>query len=587
VGAALEEPERASEERCERLARQQQFLHIKEPKAWPDGTITASYGFTHALYQQVLSQRVLPARRLRSHQRIGERLEAAYGAQADMIAAELAVHFEQGRDYARALRYLRLTAENAVRRYAYREALHYLIKGLHLLPHLPDVPERTQHELHLQATLGPTLMALKGTAAPEVEQAYQRARELSRQTGETTTLFPILRGLFASAVMQGRLAQGREYAEQLLQLAQSRNDSASLLQAHYALGMTYYRQGEFVAARSHLQHCQQLYDSQQHLSHALFYGGADPGVGAHCFMAWTLWYLGYADQALAQGRAATALAQSLAHPYSRAFALNFVAWVHKLRREALAAQTNADAAIAIALEHGYSQMVTLGTIVRGWALLAQGHEADGLEELQRGIEVWRAAGTEDGRPYFLALLADAYGKVARVADGLSLANEAIAVVEKNGAHVHEAHVYHLKGQLLLRQQDDRSPTELGVGEKRSLESRVQSQKDVVSSQYSVISREGENQKSKGKNRKTKITGHWPLTPSPQAEACFQHALRVARRQNAKALELRAAVSLGSLWARAGKQRQAKQLLSKIYGWFTEAQSTVDLREAQDLLRQWS
>jgi adenylate cyclase len=368
--------------------------------------------------------------------------------------------------------------------------------------------------------------------------------------------------------MQGKLVTGRKYAEQLLRLAQSRDDSGSLLQAHYALGMTHYRQGKFVTARAHLEKCQALYDSRQHFSHTLFYGGSDPGVGAHCFMAWTLWYLGYADQALEQGRAAETLAQSLAHPYSQAFALNFVAWVHKLRREVVDTRAHAEAAIALASEHGYSQMVTLGTILRGWALIAQGHTADGLHDLQRGIEDWRATGTEDGRPYFLALLADAYGKVARVADGLSLVNEAIAAVNKNGERVHEAHVYHLKGHLLLVQQGDRQPT-------------------------------------KDKSQKSKIgMGNWELgsgpipaqSPNPQsqildpnseAEACFQHALRVARQQKAKALELRATVSLGRLWALTGKQRQARQLLTKICDWFTEAHSTADLREARDLLGRWS
>jgi len=451
VDAALAASDGTSEERCEQLARQQRFLQVREPRTWPDGTITGSYAFTHALYQRILVQRIPPVRRLRLHQRIGERLETAYGAQVDTIAAELAIHFEQARDYDRALRYLQQAAENAVRRHAYRVALRYLDRGLQLLPHLSETPERTRHELRLQATLGPTLMAVKGTAAPEVEQAYLRARELCHQTEETSTLFPILRGLFASVVMQGKLATGREYAEQLLHLAQNRDDSALLLQARYALGMTHYRQGQFVTARTHLEKCLTLYDSRQHLSYTLPYGGADPGVGAHCFLAWTLWYLGYADQALAHGRAATTLAQSLAHPYSQAFARNFVAWVHKLRGEPVATQTNADAAIAIAAEYEYSQMVTLGTVLRGWALGAQGYTDDGLSELQRGIEAWRATGTEGGRPYFLALLADAYGKAARVVESLSLVDEAIAAVDKNEEQVHAAYVYLLKGRFLLTQ----------------------------------------------------------------------------------------------------------------------------------------
>jgi hypothetical protein len=128
VEAALEEPEGASEERCDRLARQQRFLYAREPKMWPDGTVTASYAFTHTLYQNVLSQRVAAVRRLRLHQRIGERLEAVYGAQADVIAAELAIHFEQGRVYPRAIHYLQRAAEQATRRYANREAAIFVAR---------------------------------------------------------------------------------------------------------------------------------------------------------------------------------------------------------------------------------------------------------------------------------------------------------------------------------------------------------------------------------------------------------------------------------------------------------------------------
>ncbi len=136
VEAALEESEGWSEERCDRLARQQRFLCAREPKMWPDGTVTASYAFTHALYQNLLTQRMAAVRRLRLHQRIGERLEAAYGTQTEVIAAELAVHFEQGRNYRSAIFYLQQLSEQATRRYANREAVHYLSHALGLLRHV-------------------------------------------------------------------------------------------------------------------------------------------------------------------------------------------------------------------------------------------------------------------------------------------------------------------------------------------------------------------------------------------------------------------------------------------------------------------
>ncbi len=559
LAAALDTEITTLDERCEAFARRRQFLHPTGVEESTEGTISSRYGFLHSLFQEVLHEQVGAGRRVRLHKSIGEWKEFRYQRHRSEMAAELAAHFDEGRDYGRAVYYFQLAAENAVRRYAHREALRYLTRALHLLPRLPDTAKRTQQELRLQATLGSILVTLKGTAAPEVEQAYLRAQELCHQSGETTPLFPILRGLFASTVMQGKLATGRQYAEQLLQLAQNGDDSALLLQAHYALGMTHYRQGAFVTAQDHLRKCRSLYDSQQHFSHAAVYGGTDPGVGAYSFMAWTLWHLGYPDQALSQSRAAMTLAQSLSHPYSQAFALNFAAWVHKLRREAVATQAQADAAIAIASEHGYSQMLMLGKILRGWALVTHGRTAEGLHDLQRGIEDWHATGTKDGRPYFLAMLAEAYSKEARVEDGLSLVNDAIAIVHETGECVHEAHLYQLKGILLLAQ--DRT----------------------------VEGSKSKSQRAKVKGQKLGNTDPRSLTPDPrtEAEACFQHALQVARHQKAKALELRATMSLSRLWYHTGKQRQARQLLAKIYGWFTEGHTTVDLREAKDVLDQWS
>jgi len=158
--------------------RREQFLRARGTEKWPDGTVAARYGFVHALYQEVLYDRVLGARRARLHRRIGERGEEGYGERAREIAVELAVHFERGRDYRQAVRYLEQAGENAIQRSAHVEAIRHLIKALELLKTLPDTPERTRQELTLQTALGVPLVATKGYAAPEVGEAYTRAREL-------------------------------------------------------------------------------------------------------------------------------------------------------------------------------------------------------------------------------------------------------------------------------------------------------------------------------------------------------------------------------------------------------------------------
>jgi predicted ATPase len=233
VAAGLPETVVAVEELCEDLVRQQHWLRPAGVAEWPDGTVAARYRFTHWLYQHVAYQRLGTARRVQLHQRLGARGEVAYGGRVGEIAAELAVHFERGRDYRRAMQYLQQAAETVLRRYAYPEAVAHLTKGLELLSTLPESP--AQHELEVQLALGPVLMVTKGIAAPEVETAYTRALALCRHMGETPRLFPALRGLWEFHQMRGAYQTARGLAEQLLSLAQSLQDPPRLLIAHHRL----------------------------------------------------------------------------------------------------------------------------------------------------------------------------------------------------------------------------------------------------------------------------------------------------------------------------------------------------------------
>jgi predicted ATPase len=205
-------------------------------REWPDGTVAARYSFLHALYQEVLYERVSVSQRIDLHRRIGGREEMAYGDQAREIVAELVVHFERGRDYFKAVQYLQQAGENALRRAAHQEAINLFTRGLELLQPLPDTPERVQQELTLQIALGVPLMAIKGYAAPEVGQAYARARELYQEVEETPQLFPVLWGLWAFYCNRAELQTARELAEQQLALAQSLQDPVLLVEVHFTLG---------------------------------------------------------------------------------------------------------------------------------------------------------------------------------------------------------------------------------------------------------------------------------------------------------------------------------------------------------------
>ena len=189
------------------------------------------------------------------------------------------------------------------------------------------------------------------------------------------------------------------------------------------------------------------------------------------------------------------LAQQSAHPFSLGFALGFAAVFHQFRREGHAAQERAEAAISLATEQGFPVWRAIGFILRGWALAHQGQAQEGIEQIHQGLTALRATGAEAMRPYFLALLAEAYGTMGQPEAGLTVLAEALTLVDKTGERWYEPELHRLKGALLLQQSADNHA---------------------------------------------------------EAQACFHHALDIARRQQAKSLELRAATSLGRLWQQQGK-----------------------------------
>jgi predicted ATPase len=421
--------------------------------------------------------------------------------------------------------YLQLAGAQAVQRSAHREALQHLTRGLELLATLPETPARAQQELELQVALGQALSATKGIAAPEVERTYARARALCAQLGETPQLFPTLWGLCRFYRSRGALPTARELGEQLHQLAQRDADPTHRLEAHAALGGILSYQGEYAAARTHLEQGITLIDPAAQRTLVLRRGLA-PGVMCLAYVANTLLYLGYPAQAQRRSQEALALAQTLAHPYSLGLAQHHAVFLHHQRREASAVQAQAEALLALATAHGFALWAAFGTYWRGWALAMQGQGAGVLAQLRAGLAAVAVTGQGLFRPLGLVLLAEAAGHVGQVEEGPRLLAEALTVVEAGGRGDLAAEAYRLQGEFLLRQ---------------------------------------------------------AVPDATQAEACFQRALAIARRQQAKSWELRTAMSLSRLWQRQGKRDDARELLAPIYGWFTEGFDTADLQEAKALL----
>jgi len=408
-----------------------------------------------------------------------------------------------------------------------------LRRALRLLKGLPDSPEQTRQELHLQTTLGPALMAVQGWAAPEVGKTYARARELCGEVGEIPQLFPVLMGLRVFHHLRGELRTARQLGEQCLSLAQRQHDPALLLAAHYTLAPTLYCLGELVQARRHLEAGLALYDPQRHSSLALHYG-QDPGVCCQAYMAWVLWGLGYPDQALRMSDAALLLAREVAHPHTLAYALFYRAALQQFRRDQPATQAQAEALMGFAAEQGFAFWRARGAILRGWTLARrcpasvaeQSRIEAGRTEMHAGLAAYLATGADLLRPYWLSLLAEVEGRGGRVEEGLRALAEAQAVVQHTGECWWEAELCRLKGELLQNIAD---------------------------------------------------------VPPSAPEECFRQALAIARRQQAKALELRATVSLSRLWQTQGKRAEARAILAPIHDWFTEGFDTVDWQAARALL----
>jgi predicted ATPase len=411
----------------------------------------ARYLFKHALVQDTAYQSLLKSRRQQLHHQIASVLEARFPEIKETQPELLAHHYTEAGLIEQAIPHWQQAGERAVQRSAYVEAISHLAKGLELLKTLSDTPARAQRELTLQIALGVPLMATKGVGGSEVEQTYARARQLCRQVGETPQLFPVLWGLCVFYVMRAEFQTAREIGEQCLRLAQSKQESALLVKAHQILGATLTCLGEFTTARKHTEQSVAMYDSQQHRALAFLYAGIDPGVACLLDLALELWPLGYPDQALRRVREAFNLAQESSHPQALSFSLNVAAQLSQFRREASSTQEQAKAAMALSTDQGFAVWLAQATIFHGWALVEQGRREEGIPQMRQGLAALQATGAEVFRPDCLALLAEMYGRVGQVDDGLMAVAEALALVDKTDGRFYEAELYRLKGELLLMQ----------------------------------------------------------------------------------------------------------------------------------------
>jgi predicted ATPase len=483
------------------------------------------YIFKHALTQEVTYNSLLIERRKLLHERAGQALEALFAGHLEDHLDELAHHYSRSDNIEKAVEYLGRAGQRAAQRSAYADAIRNLTAAIVLLQKIPDSAERVQQELLIQLALGPALIVVKGYATPEVKQAYTRARGLCSRIGNTPELFPTVQGLWAFYLLQGRCEEAQELAKEVFTLAERNKDNTLLMQqGHFGLGNTLLWLGEFTKARIYLEQAIKLYDPSRHRSSQIV--SINSGVFSWAFLGHVLWYPGYPDQALKAIRTAVTHADEISQPYSVALARTFASWLHQYRVESQLCRTLAETNIALSTEQGFAFTLAQETVLRGWALAEQGEASEGIAKIREGITAYRATGAELEAPYWLSLLAGACTKADRLEEGEVAVIEALSQVNESGARFCEAELHRVNGDLIL-------------------------------------ARDGRDSKT--------------------AEGCYKQALKTAREQSAKSLELRATTSLARLLVSQGRRDEARAMLAAIYHWFTEGFDTADLKDAKALL----
>jgi class 3 adenylate cyclase/predicted ATPase len=486
----------------------------------------ASYLFKHALVQDAAYATLLRARRRQLHAAIAVALERQFPDTAATQPELLAYHSTEAGLTEQAVQYWRRAGERALERSANPEAIAHLTRGIQLLDGLPQSRQRDEQELVFQAALVAPLWTSRGFGSPEAERASRRALELcERVAPDTPAHFRALYGLAYAHLMPGDLRSALPLAEQLLELAARRQDPELLAYAHFEMGVELLFSAELVAARAHLEQGVTLYDPEWGRA-ASSRHGFNCASNCHMFLTRACWHLGYPEQGLRHESQAIALAEDISHPFSQAVALSWIAALHQLRGEAQRTQELAETSLALATEQVFPFVAALAMNFRGWALVKQGHCEEGIAQLRAGLVAFRATGAELESSHWLGLLAEACRDTGQTEEGLRVIAEALGHVAQTGIVYYEPELRRLEGELRLC--------------------------------------------------------HDPAD-AENAEACFQCAVEVARRQQAKSWELRAATSLARLWRDQGKRFDAQALLAPVFGWFTEGFDTPDLRAARALL----
>jgi predicted ATPase len=508
--------------RLEHMLANLQFLEFVYEQPTALGT---EYVLKHALTQDVAYNSLLREQRAALHERVAHAVETLYADWLDDHLDELAHHYGRSGDTGKAVQYLHLAGRQALARSALADGVSHLTHALALLETQEAGGEQAQQELQVRLLLGPALMASEGYVSPKVEQVYSRARELCGIVGDTSQLCAVLYGLFGIYNTRATYSTAIELALEMIRLADSLKDPIFLALASFAAGQTQFLLGELGRYRRQFEQTARFYSRERQRELTLL-AGFDCGIAAMAWDSLAMWMLGYPNGALSKVEDAAGLARELGHPHSLIYTLSFRAWLCHFRREWRAALEQAQTVRALADEHGLPLWSLWATTLGGAAMVEEGQTLEGREQLTRGLEAMRAASAGITMTQTLGLVAQAHAHCAEPQQGLMVIGEALVAAETNGERYYLAELNRLHGEL-----------------------------------------------------------HLTSNPSnnAQAQRSFRTSIDLARRQDARSLELRATTSLARLLKRQGQTEEACRMLAEIYHWFTDGFDTADLKEAKALL----
>ena len=525
ISAVASMPQRELDDALDQLVTAELIFRRRSP---PD----AEYTFKHALVQDAAYGILLREPRRQLHARIAETLEGQFPEISENQPELLARHCTEARLTEKAARLWGKAGQRSLERSALVEAADQFTRALDQIAALPSTPALRREQIRLQVALITPLIHVKGMAAPEPKAAAERARLLIEQAealGEPPEDPLLLFLVLYSVWLANRVAINGDVmcnlAAQFLALADKQGATVPLVIGHRIMGVSLLLTGNIAHGRGQLEEADALYDPADYRPLATRFG-LDMRVTTLGHRSMALWLLGYPEAALADVDHALKDAREIGQAATLMLALFLASLTHFLCRNYATANAEADELVALADEKGTVMFKASGMMLQGRILPLTGKASEAVQMLTSGIAAYRSTGATVWLPFYLSYLATAYAELGQVDEAWRCTDEALTAIETTKERWFEAEANRIAGEIAL------------------------------------------------------------MSPHPdvaKAEGYFERALSVARAQQAKSWELRAAMSIARLWRDQGKRHQVHDLLAPVYGWFTEGFDTLDLKEARMLL----